>query len=164
MLGAFVDAGATRRPDIVAFVSMVDQRKRLAGQVLRWRDGTVESGILCPDAAGEASRSEVVEQFGTRLAASLRQLCAPAKTTWLTLTAGHDSRLMLAAAVREGLPIKTGTEDAERPHRGIPRGGQGAPATGDHEAEADAGHRRHPLARVLRQVCPEKCAADPDHR
>lgn len=83
--------------------------KLMAGQLLDWRSGTVLPGVLPSPAEMSNDIDETVERFGDRLITSVLRLTRSARTRWLALTAGSDSRLMLAALLRAGVPTRAVT-------------------------------------------------------
>jgi len=99
----------------------------LPSQLLDLTHGRPEPRPWLPEVAPGGSYEEAIGEVGQRLVTSLRRLASRIgwQTTWVPLTGGFDSRLVLAAALRAGLPVRTYTNyrgtmamaDVELPER-----------------------------------------------
>lgn len=85
----------------------------LPSQVLDLGAGRVRARRLMP---GLPRREvpDVARELCARLAAGTGQVAAGAGTVWLALTAGVDSRTLLAAALVQGVPVRTFTQLHDR--------------------------------------------------
>jgi hypothetical protein len=83
----------------------------LPSQLLDLSRGRPEPRSWLPDVAPRGSYEEVVGEVGQQLVTSLRRLASRigSESVWVPLTGGFDSRLVLAAALRAGLPVRTYT-------------------------------------------------------
>jgi hypothetical protein len=83
----------------------------LPSQLLDLPQGRPEPRSWLPDVAPRGSYEEVVSEVGQQLVTSLRRLASRigSEAVWVPLTGGFDSRLVLAAALRAGLPVRTYT-------------------------------------------------------
>jgi len=91
-------------------------RRLLLSQVLRLADGTVRERRLFPHTDPTISYENVLEKLETGLVTFLRRMPRAGRSAWLTLTAGYDSRVLLAAVVKSGIQVRTFTQD----YRSVP--------------------------------------------
>jgi hypothetical protein len=87
----------------------------LLSQVLRLSDRTVRERRLFPQIENLAYE-KVLDRLETLLLTFLRRMPAGNRTTWVTLTGGYDSRVLLAAITKARMEVKTFTQD----YRSIP--------------------------------------------
>jgi hypothetical protein len=80
----------------------------LPSQVLRLVDGHVEP-IPLPTPGPKRPYEEILDGLARRLTTAMSNAGATTDEVWAPLTAGGDSRLVLAAAVSAGLPVRTYT-------------------------------------------------------
>jgi hypothetical protein len=92
-------------------------RKLLPSQVLQLSSGGVRPRQLFPDEKLRSSESEALSAIEVSLTTGLRWLERNGYTIWLGLSAGYDSRLLLAAAIQAGVPIKAYTMRKENQWR-----------------------------------------------
>lgn len=85
-------------------------RQLLPSQYLRLEDGSVGHAAILPPGGGATDHESRLAEYRIRVVTALRGLCAEAgEPPWLGLTAGGDSRLMLALARAESLEVRTFT-------------------------------------------------------
>lgn len=80
-------------------------RRLLPSQALRVEDGTVEPRPLPTAPAAPPRLDSLVRDAADTIVGGLRAVAARYERVWVGLTSGHDSRLTLAAAAAEGLPV-----------------------------------------------------------
>ncbi|MEL7501578.1 MAG: hypothetical protein AAFN18_03860 [Cyanobacteria bacterium J06554_6] len=86
----------------------------LPSQCLDLRRGQVLPRPLLPPIDSQRPYTEAVEQVKSSLLTALRGLAGLEQPIWLGLTAGYDSRLMLALSVQAQLPVQPFTRVAAR--------------------------------------------------
>jgi hypothetical protein len=84
-------------------------RKLLPSQVLQLPSGEIRPRQLFPDEKLQLSESEALNVIQTSLETGLRWLANNGSAIWIALSAGYDSRLLLAAAIHAGVPVRTYT-------------------------------------------------------
>lgn len=85
-------------------------RRLLPSQLLNLSNGETEPRSWLPGLGAQASYDAVLAELETRLITPLKRLPLQAgATVWVPLTAGFDSRLVLAAALWAGLRVRTYT-------------------------------------------------------
>jgi hypothetical protein len=84
-------------------------RRLLPSQVLVLTTGELRARRLLPHHAHPVPYDQVLDTLQQYLVTALRQAATLATTLWLPLTAGYDSRLLLAAATYAGIPVRTYT-------------------------------------------------------
>jgi hypothetical protein len=84
-------------------------RKLLPSQVLRLPSGEIRPRQLFPDERLQLPEAEALNIIQTSLETGLRWLASNDFAIWIALSAGYDSRLLLAAAIHAGVPVKTYT-------------------------------------------------------
>jgi hypothetical protein len=90
-------------------------RRLLPSRLLNLGTGQPEPRAWLPDIATGLSYDAALAELEQRLVTPLKKLPVRAGTTvWVPLTAGFDSRLVLAAAMRAGLPVRTYTNYRRR--------------------------------------------------
>lgn len=90
-------------------------RRLLPSQQLKIAGGRPEPRPWLPDPSARGSYDETLAEVGQQLVTSLRRLRLRAgAVAWVPLTGGFDSRLVLAAALRAGLPVRTYTNYRRR--------------------------------------------------
>jgi hypothetical protein len=90
-------------------------RRLISSQALRLSDGEPESRAWLSDITGSLTYGEVLASLEQRLVTPLKRLPLRAGVTiWVPLTAGFDSRLVLAAALRAGVPVRAYTNYRRR--------------------------------------------------
>lgn len=82
-------------------------RKVLPTQTLDTASGTVRFRPIRFRSARALSYDKVLENLGSCLVTAMKNVDRP---VWLALSAGYDSRLLLAAAVSAGIPFRTYTQ------------------------------------------------------
>ena len=88
-------------------------RKLLPSQILSLATGEVRGRSLVAGLAQARSYEDVLDALANYLTTVLKNLWAvssPKGQLWIALTSGYDSRLLLAAAHRAGVPVKTFTQ------------------------------------------------------
>lgn len=83
-------------------------RSLLPSQALDLRDGSLHHRMLLPSIPS-SSPEEHLRRFGDLLTGAVRAVAQASETSWIALTGGYDSRLVLAAALRADVPVKTFT-------------------------------------------------------
>jgi len=83
----------------------------LPSQVLRLADGTVRLRSLVPDVDRTLPYDEVLGRLETGLLTFVRRMPTTGQTVWLALTAGFDSRVLLATVCKSATPARTFTQD-----------------------------------------------------
>ncbi len=90
-------------------------RRLLPSQLLNLATGQPEPRSWLPEVSTEGSYEDALAELERRLVTPLKKLPLRAgATVWVPLTAGFDSRLVLAAALRVGLPVRTYTNYRRR--------------------------------------------------
>jgi hypothetical protein len=84
-------------------------RRLLPSQILALSTGDVRSRRLLPDTGLDGDDDAILDALQTSLLTALRRLAHRAQTVWVPLSAGYDSRLVLALALYAGIPVKTYT-------------------------------------------------------
>jgi hypothetical protein len=85
-------------------------RRLLPSQVLHLPTADTQPRAWMPDFAARGSYPEALADLGEQLVTSLRRLALrTGAVAWVPITAGFDSRLVLAAALHAGLPVRTYT-------------------------------------------------------
>lgn len=99
----------------------VPPRSRLAGiyrllpsQVLEIEQRSVRPRALMPEIAPDRDPEAAVTKIVRSLRTTIARLAGVSDTLWLGLTAGYDSRLMLALSERAGVPIQPFTRISAR--------------------------------------------------
>jgi hypothetical protein len=86
-------------------------RRLLPSQLLVLADGNVLPRRLFPELSGTFAYDGILDRLRENLATVLRGASAAISgDLWLALSAGYDSRLLLAAARYAGVPVKTYTQ------------------------------------------------------
>lgn len=104
---AFVHSGANYHASPGAGFDGLD--RLLPSQVLDLSTGQVAARRLMPP-GDPRTVADVAEEVCARLGTGIGQLAASASTVWLALTAGVDSRTLLAAARVHGVEVRTFTQ------------------------------------------------------
>lgn len=86
----------------------------LPSQVLNLREGTVQPRSLMPPLIPSRSLDQALECIQHILVTTLKHLPSIQSQLWLGLTAGYDSRLMMAMSRVAGIPVTTFTRIALR--------------------------------------------------
>jgi len=83
----------------------------LPSQLLDLSQGRAQPRSWLPDVAPRGSYEQTVGEVAQQLVTSLGRLASrlESQTVWVPLTGGFDSRLVLAAALQAGLPVRTYT-------------------------------------------------------
>lgn len=90
-------------------------RRLLPSQALNVATGEPEACTWLPELSGPAPYTDTLAELEQRLVTPLKRLpLRPGATVWVPLTAGFDSRVVLAAALRAGLPVRTYTNYRRR--------------------------------------------------
>ena len=85
-------------------------RRLLPSQVLVLSEAGVRGRPLLPDPGAEKEGYDaILNALQANLVSTLRRVVRPEQTVWVPLSAGYDSRLVLALALRAGLSVKTYT-------------------------------------------------------
>ncbi|MEX0779781.1 MAG: hypothetical protein WD491_03620 [Balneolales bacterium] len=82
--------------------------KLLPSQLLYLSTGDTGARIMIPE-LGRESYSEILDHIQNGLIYALRKASKNFDSVWIPLSAGYDSRLLLAAAVSAKIPVKTFT-------------------------------------------------------
>lgn len=91
-------------------------RRLLPSQILDLTSGALLARRLMPQPSENLSYEAVLDRAQTILVNALRQAARLSDTLWLPLTAGYDSRLLLATACYAGVPVKTYTHGNKYMH------------------------------------------------
>jgi hypothetical protein len=92
---------------------LIGMRRLLPSQLLDLRDGSIEPHPLLPADLVASDYARAVDLFSRSLLTALRRL--PEDTSkWLGLTAGYDSRLVLAVACAGGVELSSFTRIVSR--------------------------------------------------
>jgi len=83
----------------------------LPSQVLKLADGTVHLRDLIPEVDRTLPYDEILNRLETGLIAFVERISRKGRTVWLALTAGHDSRVLLATLCKAGIPSRTFTQE-----------------------------------------------------
>jgi len=94
-------------------------RKLLPSQVLRLVDGSVRPRRLIRHVDHTLSYAQILEGMEAALVTFMKRIHKRRRRVWLGLTGGLDSRLLLAAASKARIPIRTYTQE----YRALPYGG-----------------------------------------
>ncbi|MBE7381354.1 MAG: hypothetical protein F6J95_008080 [Leptolyngbya sp. SIO1E4] len=86
----------------------------LPSQVLDLQSGKILPRPLMPEICLERDYEDILQQIQQRLVTTLQQLAQLNTELWLGLTAGYDSRLMLALSERAGIPVRPFTRITAR--------------------------------------------------
>lgn len=86
----------------------------LPSQVLKLQSGQVEARPLMPDIVLGRDYDMVLKQIQQGLETVLERLTALSTDLWLGMTAGYDSRLMLALSHKVGIPVRPFTRITAR--------------------------------------------------
>ncbi|MDJ0532671.1 MAG: hypothetical protein QNJ70_09270 [Xenococcaceae cyanobacterium MO_207.B15] len=86
----------------------------LPSQVLDLKSGEIQPKSLMPEICFERDYEEIIRQIQQILLTTLRGLAKITPDLWLGLTAGYDSRLMLALTHMAGIPVQTFTRVTAR--------------------------------------------------
>jgi hypothetical protein len=81
----------------------------LPSQILTLSSGRVRARALLPDTPPPSSYDAILDELQERLLSALRPLTHRARTVWVPLSAGYDSRLVLALVLFAKIPVKTYT-------------------------------------------------------
>lgn len=84
-------------------------RRLLPSQALDLASGAPVPGSGLPPLERTRPWAEAIRLLEEHLVTGLARLPRPSGRIWIPLTSGHDSRLVLAAALRAGLPVETYT-------------------------------------------------------
>lgn len=84
-------------------------RRLLPSQILSFPNGAVHSRQLVSLSGEPVSYETLLDQLQQYLVTTVQQAAKLATTVWVPLTAGYDSRLLLATARYAGIPIRTYT-------------------------------------------------------
>lgn len=85
-------------------------RRLLPSQVLVLANGDLRPRRLFPEITTSLGYDDVLDTLQRYLTSALQEASKAADTLWLPLTAGYDSRLLLAAAHYAGVSVKTYTQ------------------------------------------------------
>lgn len=123
-------------------------RRLLLSQVLELPHGALIPRPLLPAAQADLSYDETLDQLQGALVGAVRRVAERPGELWLALTAGHDSRTLLAAAVHAGVRVRTYTHTNKymRDHDRIIPPKLAAAAGMTHEFFTGGSHRRDLLA------------------
>lgn len=86
----------------------------LPSQVLDMKRGVTQSKPLMPDIITERDYESTLEEVQRILLVALQRLSSLGSTLWLGLTAGYDSRVMLALSYQAGISVRPFTRIAAR--------------------------------------------------
>ncbi|MEO1015920.1 MAG: hypothetical protein AAFX08_12100 [Pseudomonadota bacterium] len=123
LVGPDADGPADRRPLryeeglswVVPPRSRISGVKRLlASQVLDLHAGTVTKRPLLPGHGASVSPDQTIDDIVEAMATTLSRLAETALPLWLGLSAGYDSRTVLALCRKAGAPVRTFTRIAPR--------------------------------------------------
>ncbi|MCL7413411.1 MAG: hypothetical protein M8353_07320 [ANME-2 cluster archaeon] len=89
--------------------SMNSILKLLPSQILELKSGALLHRRLLPDISRTLSYEDILDRLQDYLVTTLCRATRMYNRIWLPLTAGYDSRLLLATAKRAGLPVYTYT-------------------------------------------------------
>ena len=84
-------------------------RRLLPSQILILSTGGLRGRRLLPDASVKEGYDTILDALQESLVSALRRMARPEQTVWVPLSAGYDSRLVLALALNANLPVKTYT-------------------------------------------------------
>ncbi len=84
-------------------------RRLLPSQVLTLSSGRLRARSLLPDAPPSGNYDAILDELQERLLSALSRLADRFRTVWVPLSAGYDSRLVLALALFAKIPVKTYT-------------------------------------------------------
>lgn len=84
-------------------------RRLLPSQILILSSGQVRARALLPAIQHPGSYEAILDELQERLLSALSRLTQRARTVWVPLSAGYDSRLVLALALFAKIPVKTFT-------------------------------------------------------
>jgi hypothetical protein len=83
----------------------------LPSQVLRLKDGGVLKRRLFPEIPDVLSYEQILDRLMVILLTFMHRMPIKGRTVWLALTAGLDSRLLLAAVCKSRIPVRTYTQE-----------------------------------------------------
>ena len=89
-------------------------KRLLASQILNFTSGEISPRPLMPDIKSNSNYSRTIISVKDALVTALQNLGKQQQPLWLGLTAGYDSRLMLAIAKKAQINFTTFTRVAER--------------------------------------------------
>jgi hypothetical protein len=92
----------------------VDISRLLPSQVIKLKDGSIQPRPLLPPINPDLDYQEALELLSQSMITALRRLYQKQSKVWLGLSAGVDSRLVLAMAYRSGVNIAPFTRIAAR--------------------------------------------------
>ncbi|PLZ88460.1 hypothetical protein CEN44_15330 [Fischerella muscicola CCMEE 5323] len=92
----------------------VDISRLLPSQVIKLKDGSIQPRPLLPPINPDLDYQEALELLSQSMITALRRLYQKQSKVWLGLSAGVDSRLVLAMAYRGGINIAPFTRIAAR--------------------------------------------------
>lgn len=84
-------------------------RRLLPSQILVLSSGRIRARALLPDTPPPGSYDAILDELQERLLLALKRITHRARTVWVPLSAGYDSRLVLALALFAKIPVKTYT-------------------------------------------------------
>lgn len=102
---------------------MVSIRRLLPSQILELGTGALIPRRLIPAISQNLSYEDILDRIQNYLVTTLRRATMMRDRTWLPLTAGYDSRLLLAAARFAGISVHTYTQiypSISEPDRTLP--------------------------------------------
>lgn len=81
----------------------------LPSQILLLKNGTIRARELFPSKLLNLSEEEALDIIQSSLIEGIRRVSKTGKNLWIALSAGYDSRMLLAAALKAKVPVKTYT-------------------------------------------------------
>lgn len=91
------------------FSRLSNVRTLLPSQILKITTGNIRARQLFPDYLVNQSEKEAMDNLDSYLKTAILNISKLNKNIWIPLSAGYDSRLLLAAAISANVPIKTYT-------------------------------------------------------
>lgn len=85
-------------------------RRLLPSQILELRGGALLPRALLPVNLGVSTYDQILDRLQAELIGAVRSAAERTGSLWLSLTAGHDTRTLLATAMYAGIPVRTYTQ------------------------------------------------------